>query len=206
MKTKEKILLAASEEFAEKGYQDTTTRSICGKINMNIAAANYHFHTKQELYQQVLRYLLGNKNDRGKNTANLYIHFESIEDWKHKIRKWILDFLLSMTSTSLPRQRWKTILIAREMAFPSEIFPWLCEYYFNPFISELQDFFEYVFPKKNNEAILLDVFSLVSQCLFYVQNRSIVEHALDKQIYTEKKLSEIAEHIYKDILAKVEND
>ena len=199
MNTKQKIILAAAEEFAEKGYTTTTTRDICRKVKMNTAAANYHFNTKQELYRQVFLYLFDSETDKSPNTE---INIESFKDWETNIRKWILDFLLSMTSSS-PLYRWRTILIAREMTNPSEIFPWLCDYYFKPFIVELQAYFEYIFPKKQNEEILYEVFSLLSQCLFYVQNRSIAEYAFGKQIYTKEKLSKIADHIYKSIETKI---
>ncbi len=198
MDTKQKIILAAAEEFAEKGYQATTTRDICRKVKMNTAAANYHFNTKQELYRQVFQYLFDTKAEKNP-TADIKI--ESFKDWETNIRKWILDFLLSMTS-SLPIYRWRTVLIAREMTNPSEIFPWLCDYYFKPFIVELQMYFEYIFPVRKKEEILFEVFSLLSQCLFYVQNRSIAEYALGKQIYTKEKLSKIADHIYKSVEAK----
>ena len=201
MDTKQKILLAAAEEFAEKGYQATTTRDICRKVNMNTAAANYHFNTKQELYRQVFQYLFDTKTDENLTKD---IKIKSFDDWEKNIRNWILDFLLSMTN-SLSLYRWRTILIAREMASPSEIFPWLCDYYFKPFIVELQRYFEYVFPEKKKEEILFEVFSLLSQCLFYVQNRSIAEYALGKQIYTKEKLSEIANHIFDSTTAKIKN-
>ena len=201
MDTKQKILLAALEEFAEKGYQATTTRDICRKVNMNTAAANYHFNTKQELYKQTFQYLFEKKNDIKPTEKK---HITTFSDCEKYIKKWILDFLLS-TIDALPFQRRSTILIAREMTTPSEIFPWLYDNYFKPIILELQECVEYLFPKKNKEDILFEVFSLLSQCLFYVQNRSIAIYTLGEQIYTKEKLPLLAEHIYQSIDAKIKN-
>lgn len=52
--TRERILAAASEVFAVKGFDKTTVRDICAKADVNVAAVNYHYGDKQNLYFQVL--------------------------------------------------------------------------------------------------------------------------------------------------------
>ncbi len=54
--TKEKLLNAAGEVFAEKGFRDATVAEICGRADANIAAVNYHFGGKEALYQQTWRH------------------------------------------------------------------------------------------------------------------------------------------------------
>ena len=48
------IVEAAMEVFAEKGFHNTTIRDICEQAGANIAAVNYHFQTKEQLYAAVL--------------------------------------------------------------------------------------------------------------------------------------------------------
>lgn len=48
--TYNKLLKAASEVFAEKGYRDATIAEICRRAQSNVAAVNYHFGSKDELY------------------------------------------------------------------------------------------------------------------------------------------------------------
>lgn len=55
IKTRDRILLKACEVFAEKGYHDATIEEICGRAKSNIAAINYHFGSKDQLYAQVWR-------------------------------------------------------------------------------------------------------------------------------------------------------
>ena len=52
--TRDRILAAASDEFAIKGFDKTTIRDICTRADVNIAAVNYHFQDKQNLYYKVL--------------------------------------------------------------------------------------------------------------------------------------------------------
>ncbi len=52
--TRQRLLQAATEVFAEKGYESSTIREICGRANANVALVNYHFGDKMELYSEVL--------------------------------------------------------------------------------------------------------------------------------------------------------
>ncbi|MBT3380704.1 MAG: TetR/AcrR family transcriptional regulator [Lentisphaerae bacterium] len=51
--TRERILDAACELIAEKGYAATTHQAICDAADANIAAINYYFGSKEELYAKV---------------------------------------------------------------------------------------------------------------------------------------------------------
>lgn len=52
--TKGKLLSAAIEVFAEKGYLAATIRDICALAGANVAAVNYHYGDKEKLYFAVL--------------------------------------------------------------------------------------------------------------------------------------------------------
>jgi AcrR family transcriptional regulator len=55
-KTKERLLHAACEIFAEKGFRETTVADICEAAGANIASVNYHFGDKETLYDEVWRH------------------------------------------------------------------------------------------------------------------------------------------------------
>lgn len=52
--TSDRILDAAEEVFLEKGFDKATVRDICSRADANVAAVNYHFRDKRNLYNQVL--------------------------------------------------------------------------------------------------------------------------------------------------------
>jgi TetR/AcrR family transcriptional regulator, regulator of cefoperazone and chloramphenicol sensitivity len=54
--TRENILEAACRLFAENGYRGTTVAMICRTAQVNIAAVNYHFGSKENLYQRAWRH------------------------------------------------------------------------------------------------------------------------------------------------------
>src|SRR4030067_3105435 len=51
---RERLLGAAGEVFAERGYRRSTVREICRRANVNIASVNYYFKGKEDLYADVL--------------------------------------------------------------------------------------------------------------------------------------------------------
>ncbi len=52
--TRERILDAAEALFMEHGFEATSVRLITATAGANLAAANYHFGSKEELFQAVL--------------------------------------------------------------------------------------------------------------------------------------------------------
>lgn len=58
MSTKNKILDAAENLFADKGFNGTSLREITSQAEVNLAAVNYHFGSKKELIKAVMsRYM-----------------------------------------------------------------------------------------------------------------------------------------------------
>ena len=61
--TKRRILDAAETLFMEHGFEATSLRAITTAAEVNLAAANYHFGSKEELFQAVLTRRLDPMNE-----------------------------------------------------------------------------------------------------------------------------------------------
>src|SRR4051794_36148064 len=57
--TRERLLEAAGQVFAEQGFRRATVRQICKRANANVAAVSYHFGDKLKLYAAVINHWLG---------------------------------------------------------------------------------------------------------------------------------------------------
>ncbi len=62
--TSERILDAAGALFAERGYAETSLRTVTGAANVNLAAVNYHFGSKKGLIQAVFARFLDPFSER----------------------------------------------------------------------------------------------------------------------------------------------
>lgn len=54
LSTQGKILKAAKTVFFQKGYDGTRTRDIATEANVNLAMLNYHFKSKEQLFELVM--------------------------------------------------------------------------------------------------------------------------------------------------------
>jgi len=56
LETRQRLLVAAAEVFAEKGFWEATHAEICEKAKANTAAVNYHFGSKENLYVEAWKH------------------------------------------------------------------------------------------------------------------------------------------------------
>jgi len=56
LETRQRLLAAAAEVFAKKGFWEATHAEICEKARVNTAAVNYHFGSKENLYVEAWKH------------------------------------------------------------------------------------------------------------------------------------------------------
>ncbi len=89
IETKEKILTVARELFALKGFEGASVREIAKRASVNIAAINYHFDTKEKLFNQVMD--LAHREASDAIEAHVAAHPEiSVEE----LVEWIFGYFL----------------------------------------------------------------------------------------------------------------
>ena len=100
-KTREAILAAAAEEFAERGFELGSMRAICANAGVNSALACRYFGSKEGLYRVVAKRLFG---DLGEPLAALSKGVATAAEWKTAVREWIDDFLFMTIPTEKPQK------------------------------------------------------------------------------------------------------
>lgn len=108
--TRQQILETAGRLFAELGYDATTSKKICECSHCNVAAVNYHFGSRAELYTTILieshRRLISMDTIRDITNSDL--------DAREKLAR-ILDNLLE----GIDATQWHSRLFFRELITPS---------------------------------------------------------------------------------------
>jgi len=70
--TKDSILNAAEQLFAERGFDATSMRAITAAAGVNLAAVNYHFQSKENLLQALFTRRLDRLNQRRMELLDRY--------------------------------------------------------------------------------------------------------------------------------------
>lgn len=111
--TRAHIFEVAGYLFAEKGYANTTSKEICERAKTNIAAINYHFGSRDQLYLSLLEKAHDYYVDKQFFTK---LDQESISS-KEKLEK-MLDAMIQKAMTD---EGWKTRILVRELLDPTPV-------------------------------------------------------------------------------------
>src|SRR5215218_1900770 len=111
--TRERLLNAAGEVFAEHGFKNATVRDICARAGANIAAVNYYFRDKEGLYTTCLAQWAQTALQKYPPLLGLAPDAPAEE----RLSAFIWSFLLRLLDNS--RYAWHSKLMSREMFEPT---------------------------------------------------------------------------------------
>ena len=114
--TREAILAAAADEFAEKGFELASAREICRRAGVNSALLSRYFGSKEALYRIVAKRLFG---DLGAPLARLAEGVKDDASWRAAVREWV-DDMLFMTIPTERAQKLCAALFRHEVTRPTK--------------------------------------------------------------------------------------
>lgn len=88
--SKEKLLRIALKQFAQKGYDGASVKSIAEEAKMNVSLISYYFHGKEGLLREALERF---GNERLQDAKQILTPPDSVEDIRVKIKIWLRQFL-----------------------------------------------------------------------------------------------------------------
>ncbi len=178
--TKQRILLAAAELFAEHGYHGTTHQMMSDKAKVNIAAINYHFGSKENLYLRVWDYLCA-FSDRD---------FDEFIDQQASASERLRGFVRWRVSASKDKglRGYLAQIGRKEMSKPSPVYPELEEKH----MREKRSWFfalirEIVGHDLDPPTIAMVAFCIYSPLIHLIEVMGIMQTSLDQR-YTEQCL------------------
>ena len=187
---RERILEAAGEIFAECGYRKATVRDICGKAAVNLAAINYHFGDKENLYRETLR-----------NAVSLSFQ-KYPPDWgvtstdrpEARLRAYIRSFLFRVLDTGRSSRFGK--ILSREIIEPTSILDSLLKEVFYPNFLRLVSIIEEVVGREiDPETTRFCAASILGQCLYFGNSKTAAFVLFKKNGVGPEKIEEITDHI-----------
>ena len=166
--TRKRLIGAASALFAERGFHGTKARDIAARAGVNLAAGNYHYGSKKELYLEVLRAefaetraLLKRRGAVRPATELGRLSRQQVVGLLRARARVMLDMLIG------PPAGVHGTLMLREMADPSEALPVIVEEFIRPMKQEIEDIVAHLAPGLARRDVERCAFSIVAQALFY---------------------------------------
>lgn len=162
---KARLLDAAGEVFAEKGFEGATVRDICNRAEANVAAVNYYFGDKQQLYLEAVQQAHCMREPRN-------IEWVDGTPPEQKLRDFIRLMMEDMLDDDRPS--WHLTLMMREMARPTAACEELVRSFIGPKFAVLLNILDELLPPGLSSLERhLQAFSIVGQCLLYRFHRPI---------------------------------
>jgi AcrR family transcriptional regulator len=187
--TRDRILEAAGELFADRGFEATTIRDICQAAGANVAAVNYYFRDKERLYVEAVvrahRWRLDQAHlpDWDANTPPQ----TKLSDFIHTFFRRVLGG---------PNDTWRTRLVMREIMQPSRACAEIAESNIRPQFEILQSILRELLPADvQEEELHLTAFSIVGQCLFYHVASPIIRNLVSEDEYATYDVEKLAKHV-----------
>ena len=185
--SRERLMEAAGEVFAEVGYRAATIREITRRAGANIAAVNYYFRDKAELYSAVLMHAQRCAVETAWVSGSSGSPGKRLRDFVEGMLRHLLDPL---------RPAWHSRVMAREMAEPTRMLHDLIDGGFRPKVEQLQCILQEVAGGHlSGKEIDRASASIIAQCVFYRQNRPVVLHLYPELLGDGDPIGGLADHI-----------
>lgn len=196
--TRERLLDAGLQLFAERGFSAVTVRDLCRAAEANVASVNYHFGDKLGLYREVMERALEGARDDITITAPEDAGPE--ERLRHYVRT-LLPRLAMPTSEAVLAQK----LMRQEMNDPTPLAPWVADEVIMPRIGFLSEAVaELLDTDLEDPRVRRCVLSLHAQCLFYMPNNFRKVAMPGWRDMSAAEIAAAAEHIVAFSLAGIE--
>ena len=184
-----RILEAAGEQFAERGFRGATVRVICERAGVNISAIKYHFGGKEELYSEVLRFW--HEYAIKKYPPLVGVGEGATSD--EKLRAFIRSLLFRLLDKGKPA--WFGKLMAREMAEPTKAFDRMVQDVMRPLNKLLASIVQKIVGDSVSETeILRCCTSIIGQCVYYYNARYMTQ-IFRQDVSSPEEIERIADHI-----------
>jgi AcrR family transcriptional regulator len=166
--TRERLLAAAADLFAERGFHGTKIRDLAERGGVNVAAGHYHFGSKKDLYLEVLRAQFAEiraalrRGGAARPAEEVRrLSRSAVEALLQARIEVMLDLLLG------PPPGLHGTLMHREMCDPSEALPIIVDEFIAPMVAEMAEIVGRLEPRLEREAVERCVFSIMGQAVFY---------------------------------------
>ena len=189
--TRQRLLDAAGEVFAERGFLGASIREISRRAHANVAAVNYHFGDKARLYRAVLKYSHDCAHDTAESLEAAIPENATPDD---KLAAFVRSFLQRTLAEGRPA--WHGKLVAREMIEPSAALDaFVAEDIYPRFVILRTIIAEILGVPLEHDSVRWQAASVIAQALFWHHNKPVIQRLYPDLEYKDERIEFIARHV-----------
>lgn len=188
--TRQRLLEAAADVFAEVGFRSATVRQICSRAGVNVALVKYHFGDKSQLYAEVLRLLL-------RDSAVTAVQ-ERLEEAGQSPEATLREVLRIRLRGIIHHQRssWHLRLVCHEIAQPTPAIAEIYQLMVQPIRERALHLVGSILGlPPDHQKTGLCVASIAGQALFYVLGATALARLNGRQPMSAEECDKMADHI-----------
>lgn len=197
--SRDRLLRAAIEVFAERGFRDGTVREISGRAEVNIASVNYYFGSKEKLYAESLNLAF--------RQANALYPLQDAMDASLPAETRLAAFIKILLKKLLDESALglHTRLIMREIVEPTNALDDVVKTAIAPQFQLVRELvLALLGPHSPDLAVQRVVLSILAQCLMYRHSRAVVDRLCPQVIASPEAIEQTAAHILRFSLAAIQ--
>lgn len=185
--TKQKIIRVATRLFAQKGFEGVSIREISRKARVNLAAINYYFQTKEQLYMAVIIPYFEKMRDHMAELAR-----QGIEDEEVYIQRFVACHFQILFQDDKEME----LIIGRELSIPSPRRNRLIQDFFSPNLHALIGVIQRGINRGRFRKVDtgLAALSLVGMTVFYANKRDNIGRILGIDAFTDEFRDHVVAH------------
>jgi AcrR family transcriptional regulator len=198
--TRERLMRAAIEVFAERGYEAATIREICRRAQANVAAVHYHFGDKKSLYTAIFDTVFSLLRER--RTGFL----PAAAPAQERLRVYILSLFeeIFYCDGDAARCTQLSAIYLAEMANPTELLDGIVARYMRRDAEELYAIVAALLAADAASDEVIDcAASVVGQVLYYYHAQPIIRRLHPTRASVEERLPTLADHVWRFSLAGI---
>jgi AcrR family transcriptional regulator len=186
--TRQRLLEAAGEVFAEKGFKGATVRDIIQRAGVNLAAVNYHFRDKEGLYVEAVKTAFCGQSEEFPLPAWAPGTPPAVKlaDFIHTEAHHLIDS---------PARPWYRPLMMQELANPSPVCRQLVIEKIGPRAAALDAILGELLPDVAHGRRNLIALSIIGQCVFHRLAQPVVKLVVGEEEYRTYDAERLGAHI-----------
>lgn len=198
--TKDRLLKAAREVFAERGVKEARVRDICAKAGANVAAVNYYFGGKEKLFMAVLADYMQAAHSRFPIDMDLDPGAPAVARLKAYVRSLLYKFL----GDGDPLYEKLGMLLTAEFLDPSDAFDEIMERFIMPQHEVLLGIVRELMPFSGERPVHLCAAGVVGYCLLFDHMRQVIRRVCPEMGLESLGVEMLANFIFEYSLAGIE--